>query len=118
MRLGESKCSSFGSNWWLDEFLQFVCFLRAQAALLCDLCMNGCYRRRGPDLHELRNCLIKLGEDIEATVAVINSLSPNPLDLPDPDETTATSIPTDSDEVAELYRLNTECERVLAEKRK
>lgn len=80
--------------------------------------MNGSHRRRAPDLCELRGCLIKLGGDIEATIAAIDSLSPNPLHLPDPDETTATSIPTDSDEVAELYRLNTECERVLAEKRR
>ncbi|VDK36119.1 unnamed protein product [Taenia asiatica] len=91
---------------------------RTQAALLCGLCMNGSHRRRAPDLCELRGCLIKLGGDIEATIAAIDSLSPNPLHLPDPDETTATSIPTDSDEVAELYRLNTECERVLAEKRR
>ncbi|CDI97136.1 conserved hypothetical protein [Echinococcus multilocularis] len=91
---------------------------KTQAVLLCGLCKNGFRRHWRPDLYELRNCLIKLGEGIEATVAAIDTLSPNPLDLPDPDETTAASIPTDSDEVAELYQLNTECERTLAEKSK
>nr|CDS23394.1 hypothetical protein EgrG_000089500 [Echinococcus granulosus] len=91
---------------------------KTQAVVLCGLCKKGFRRHWRPDLYELRNCLIKLGEGIEATVAAIDTLSPNPLDLPDPDETTATSIPTDSDEVAELYKLNTECERTLAEKSK
>ncbi|KAL5106831.1 hypothetical protein TcWFU_005132 [Taenia crassiceps] len=118
---GSAVCKSAG----LEQTFDTISFLsdkireaKTQAALLCGLCMDGSSRRQKPDLYELRNCLIKLGGDIEATVAAIDSLSPNPLDLPDPDRTTVTSIPTDSDEVEELYRLNTECERVLAEKRK
>ncbi|VDM31486.1 unnamed protein product [Hydatigera taeniaeformis] len=107
--------SSFDAVSFLSEKIREA---RSQAALLCGLCTNRVQKRWTPELCELRNCLIKLGGDIEATVAAIDTLSPNPLDLLDPDTTTATSIPTDLDEVAELYRLNTECERVLAEKKK
>ena len=73
-----------------------------------------------PNLHDLRRCLLQLSDDIVSTVNSIDNLSPNPLLLPNPDDTMDINTPTDweLEEVTELARLNNECERILVEKQR